>query len=169
MRSGFLSIVFVCLVSAAAVNASDLEKEQRWADQVVESLLDGEAVFLNDGRANFLAIETPSATGDSRKAAIQMHGTGVHPNWPTVVLPLRVLMVLVGTAAGIAIAMTSAQGHRLWHFIQGARVEIRKVVWPTRTETTQTAIAVFIFTLIMALFFWALDSGLLWLTRRLVG
>ena len=43
------------------------------------------------------------------------------------------------------------------------------VIWPTRTETTQTAIAVFIFTLIMALFFWALDSGLLWLTRRLVG
>jgi preprotein translocase subunit SecE len=84
-------------------------------------------------------------------------------------LPLRVLMVLAGTAAGIAIAMTSAQGQRLWHFIQGSRVEIRKVVWPTRTETTQTAIAVFIFTLIMALFFWALDSGLLWLTRRLVG
>ena len=86
-----------------------------------------------------------------------------------VALPLRVLMVLVGTAAGIAIAMTSAQGQRLWHFIQGSRVEIRKVVWPTRTETTQTAIAVFIFTLVMALFFWALDSGLLWLTRRLVG
>ena len=84
-------------------------------------------------------------------------------------LPLRVLMVLGGTAAGIAIAMTSAQGQRLWHFIQGSRVEIRKVVWPTRTETTQTAIAVFIFTLIMALFFWALDSGLLWLTRWLVG
>ena len=84
-------------------------------------------------------------------------------------LPLRVLMVLGGTAAGIAIAMTSAQGQRLWHFIQGSRVEIRKVVWPTRTETTQTAIAVFIFTIIMALFFWALDSGLLWLTRRLVG
>ena len=86
-----------------------------------------------------------------------------------VALPLRVLMVLGGTAPGIAIAMTSAQGQRLWHFIQGSRVEIRKVVWPTRTETTQTAIAVFIFTIILALFFWALDSGLLWLTRRLVG
>ena len=86
-----------------------------------------------------------------------------------VALPLRVLMVLGGTAVGITIAMTSAQGQRLWHFIQGSRVEIKKVVWPTRTETTQTAIAVFVFTLVMALFFWALDSGLLWLTRRLVG
>ncbi len=84
-------------------------------------------------------------------------------------LPLRVLMVLGGAGVGIAVAMTSAQGHRLWHFIQGSRVEIRKVVWPTRQETTQTAIAVFVFTIVMALFFWALDSGLLWLTRTLVG
>lgn len=82
---------------------------------------------------------------------------------------LRVLMVLAGTAAGIGIAMTSTQGQRLWHFVQGSRVEIRKVVWPTKQETTQTAIAVFVFTLIMSLFFWALDSGLLWLTRTLVG
>jgi preprotein translocase subunit SecE len=84
-------------------------------------------------------------------------------------LPLRVLIVLVGTGVGIAIAMTSSQGKRLWHFIQGSRIEIRKVVWPTRQETTQTAIAVFVFTLIMAVFFWALDSGLLWLTRKFVG
>ena len=84
-------------------------------------------------------------------------------------LPIRVLLVLGGTGVGIAIAMTSAQGQRLWHFIQGSRVEIRKVVWPTKQETTQTAIAVFVFTLIMAVFFWLLDSGLLWLTRRFVG
>ena len=88
---------------------------------------------------------------------------------PQIAQALRVLMVLAGTAAGIGIAMTSTQGQRLWHFIQGSRVEIRKVVWPTKQETTQTAIAVFVFTLILSLFFWALDSGLLWLTRTLVG
>ncbi len=84
-------------------------------------------------------------------------------------LPLRVLMVLGGLVLGIGIAMTSAQGLKLRAFIQGARVEIRKVVWPTKQETTQTAIAVFVFTLIMALFFWALDSILLYITRALVG
>jgi preprotein translocase subunit SecE len=81
----------------------------------------------------------------------------------------RVLMVLGGTIAGIGIAMTSAQGERLWHFIQGSRVEIRKVVWPTKQETTQTAIAVFVFTLVMMLFFWVLDLGLLRLVGYLVG
>jgi preprotein translocase subunit SecE len=86
-----------------------------------------------------------------------------------IALPLRVLIVLGGTGLGIAIAMTSMQGQRLWAFIQGSRVEIRKVVWPTKQETTQTAIAVFVFTLVMAVFFWLLDSGLLWLTRQFVG
>ena len=84
-------------------------------------------------------------------------------------LALRVLLVLGGLAASIVVAATSTQGQRVWAFIQGSRIEIRKVVWPTKQETTQTAIAVFIFTLVMALFFWALDSGLLWLTRKLVG
>ena len=88
---------------------------------------------------------------------------------PSIAQALRVLMVLAGTAGGIGIAMTSTQGQRLWHFIQGSRVEIRKVVWPTTQETTQTAIAVFVFTLVLSLFFWALDSGLLWLIRSLVG
>ncbi len=86
-----------------------------------------------------------------------------------IALPLRVLMVLAGTGLGIAIAMTSMQGQRLWAFIQGSRVEIRKVVWPTKQETTQTSIAVFVFTLVMAVFFWLLDAGLLWLTRQFVG
>ena len=82
---------------------------------------------------------------------------------------VRVLMVLGGTAVGTAIAMTSAQGQRLWHFIQGSRVEIRKVVWPTKQETTQTAIAVFVFTAVMMVFFWLLDMGLLKRVSYLVG
>ncbi|MDE0755212.1 MAG: preprotein translocase subunit SecE [Woeseiaceae bacterium] len=84
-------------------------------------------------------------------------------------LPLRALMVLGGLVVGIGVAMTSVQGQRLWAFIQGSRVEIRKVIWPTKQETTQTAIAVFIFTFVMAMFFWGLDSALLALTRWLVG
>ncbi len=84
-------------------------------------------------------------------------------------LPLRVLIVLAGTAAGIGLFFTTAKGRNLWKFIQGSRIEIRKVVWPTKQETTQTTIAVFIFTLVMGLFFWGLDSLLLWLTTILTG
>ena len=84
-------------------------------------------------------------------------------------LPLRVLMVLGGLFVGTAIAMTSFQGKQLFSFIQSSRIEIRKVVWPSNQETSQTTIAVFVFTLVMGIFFWGLDSFLLWLTRALVG
>ena len=81
----------------------------------------------------------------------------------------RVGGIILTTVLAFVVAMQSEPGRRFWHFAQGSRIEWRKVVWPTRQETTQTAIAVFVFTLIMMLFFWALDSGLLWLTRTLVG
>ncbi len=84
----------VSLCAAAA--ASDLGKEQRWAEQIVDALLDGDAVYLNDGRSDFLALETESTVGEARRAAIVMHGTGVHPNWPTVVQPLRVGLTEAG-------------------------------------------------------------------------
>ena len=90
-------MLWLVVLTTTAVGASDLEKEKRWADQVADALLDGEALYLDDGRAPFLAIETEStaASGDD-KAVIVMHGTGVHPDWPTVILPLRVELAEAG-------------------------------------------------------------------------
>ncbi len=90
MRVLFGAVAAAVLVMSMATPASDLQKEARWAEQIVDALLDGEPVTLNDGRSDFLAIETESADGELRKAAVVMHGTGVHPDWPTVVQPLRV-------------------------------------------------------------------------------
>jgi len=80
---------------------------------------------------------------------------------------VSVLLVAVGLA--IAVFMATERGRLLWKFIQGSRVEIRKVIWPTRQETMQTTLTVFVFALIMALFFWGLDFFLLWITRLLTG
>ena len=63
MRTLRLMLLGACLAMVSLALASDLEKERRWADQVVDALLDGEAVVLNDGRADFLGIVTESADG----------------------------------------------------------------------------------------------------------
>ena len=102
-------------------------------------------------------------------AGIMLSGLYCYYYYLQVSLPLRVLMVLGGLLAGMAVAMTSLQGKRLFLFTQSSRIEIRKVVWPTNQETSQTTMAVFVFTLVMGIFFWGLDSFLLWLTRTLVG
>ena len=49
------------------------------------------------------------------------------------------------------------------------RSEIRKVVWPTRQETTQTTLIVVAVVLVMALLLWGLDSLLGWLVSMIVG
>jgi len=89
MKSLAAALTSLALFISPPILASDQEKEARWAAQVVDSLLDGEAIQLNDGEHDFLAIETPARNGSTEHTAIILHGTGVHPNWPTVVQPLR--------------------------------------------------------------------------------
>lgn len=78
-----------CLLFASNVQASDLAKEQRWREQVVDAILDGEPVDLNDGKNDFLSIYT-EGNEDNKTGVIIMHGIGIHPDYPTVVNPLRV-------------------------------------------------------------------------------
>lgn len=75
--------------------ASDFAKEKRWADQTVDSILDGEAVWLKAGDHEFLSIFT-EAEEPSTKGMIVVHGTGIHPNWEQVVKPVRVEMTRHG-------------------------------------------------------------------------
>jgi preprotein translocase subunit SecE len=82
---------------------------------------------------------------------------------------MSVSVILASVAAAVFVFMQTERGRELWRFIQGARIEIRKVIWPTRTEAMQTTLMVFVFVLILGIFFWFLDMGLLWATRLLTG
>ena len=82
---------------------------------------------------------------------------------------LRTLGVLLAVALAAVVALTSLQGKTLWKFIQGARVELSKVVWPTREETIQTTLVVLVVALFGGVFFWLLDLFLLWVTTRITG
>jgi preprotein translocase subunit SecE len=82
---------------------------------------------------------------------------------------LRAIGVLVAFALAMWVALQSAQGQTLWRFIQGSRVELRKVVWPTREETIQTTGIVLLFATIMGVFFLLLDLFLRWVTGFVTG
>jgi pimeloyl-ACP methyl ester carboxylesterase len=85
-----LASTFVLLLFAApGLPASDFAKEKRWADQIVDMLIDGEAVWLEAEGHQFLAIYTEANTPRPKHGVILMHGIGVHPNWNQVIYPLR--------------------------------------------------------------------------------
>jgi preprotein translocase subunit SecE len=82
---------------------------------------------------------------------------------------LRVAAVLAGIAAGAVVFLLSEVGKRFRGFTQESVAETKKVVWPTRKETLQTTGVVFAFVVVMAVFLWAVDSGLLWIVKKLLG
>jgi len=91
----FLHIFLLLAFFSTSGFASDLDKEKRWAEQITDSLLDGEAVYLNDGKTDFLAIET-QADKPKETAIIVIHGIGIHPDWSMVIQPLRVQLAEKG-------------------------------------------------------------------------
>jgi preprotein translocase subunit SecE len=74
---------------------------------------------------------------------------------------VRVLMVLGGAALAVAVGYPTAAGRSLWDFTKSARGELRKVVWPSNKETMQVTLIVFAMVVIVALFLWMVDWGLL--------
>ncbi|MDK8267284.1 preprotein translocase subunit SecE [Pseudomonas sp. SORGH_AS199] len=81
----------------------------------------------------------------------------------------RVVGLLVLAAVAAFIALQTAKGQAFFGLLKDARTEIRKVVWPTRQETTQTTLIVVAVVLVMALLLWGLDSLLGWLVSTIVG
>ena len=97
-------------------------------------------------------------------------GAGIYGNsyFSDESLLYRVIGLLVVAAVALAVAVKTARGDSAWTMIKGARTEIRKVIWPTRQETTQTTMIVMVFVVVCGLFFWALDSFLGWLFSLLL-
>lgn len=84
-------------------------------------------------------------------------------------LLLRVIGLLIAAGIVAFIVYQTALGKRTVSFFRDARTEVRKVVWPNRTETTQTSLTVFVIVLIVGIFLWLLDSLLSMLFRLITG
>lgn len=81
----------------------------------------------------------------------------------------RVIALLVLATAAAFIALQTVKGAEFWKLAKEARIEIRKVVWPTRQEATQTTLIVFGFVLLTALILWGLDTLVGWAASRILG
>lgn len=107
-------------------------------------------------------IETPSSGMESVKwlVAIALLAGAVVGNhmFADQSVLLRAIGVVVAIAAGLGIASQTAKGRDFLAFAKEARIEVRKVVWPTRQETTHTTLIVMVATVIMALILWGLDG-----------
>lgn len=70
----------------------------------------------------------------------------------------RVVAVSVAIIFAAYVAANTAKGAAFWSLLKAAQVEVRKVVWPSRQEVTQTTLIVVAVVLVAALILWGLDS-----------
>ena len=81
----------------------------------------------------------------------------------------RVLGLVALGAVAAFVAFQTARGQAFAVLLKEARVEIRKVVWPTRQETIQTTAIVLVAVLLVGLMLWLIDTVLGWAMSGIIG
>jgi preprotein translocase subunit SecE len=81
---------------------------------------------------------------------------------------LRALLVIASIVVAAGVALTSSQGQAALQFAAGARMEVRKVVWPTGRETMQGTLVVIAMVIVLGLYLWLLDSISFWVIYDMV-
>jgi preprotein translocase subunit SecE len=81
----------------------------------------------------------------------------------------RALGLVAITVVAAGIALTTAKGRATVAFLQESRTEVRKMVWPSRAETMQTTLVVFLVVIIVGIFLWLLDMFLSWGIQFIIG
>ena len=96
---------------------------------------------------------------------------GVYGNWyyQDESLLVRVVTLITLAIVSALIAVQTERGRGIWSLMKEARIEVRRVVWPTNQETTQTTLVVIVLVFIFALILWGLDSLLGWAISSIIG
>jgi len=81
----------------------------------------------------------------------------------------RVIGLLVVALVVFGLMLTTAMGRNIWAFFLESRQEVRKVVWPSREETTRTTMMVFAMVFTVGLILWLLDMVLFKGVQLLTG
>jgi preprotein translocase subunit SecE len=117
-------------------------------------------------------VETVTSGADRFKVALAVLATAAGiVGWYVLdqqPLVLRLVSILAGLAAGIAIAWFSAPGQRFLSFAADAWSETKRVVWPDKKETWTVTLYVFAFVVVMAIFLWVVDKTLEWVLYDLI-
>ncbi len=101
--------------------------------------------------------------------ALLITGVGVFYYFEEYSQLLRVLGLLAISGVAIFVALQSVAGRRVWNFALSSRTEVRKVVWPSRQETIQTTLIVFVMVLIIGIVLWLFDMALMAIVRAVTG
>ncbi|WP_108649127.1 preprotein translocase subunit SecE [Dongshaea marina] len=91
------------------------------------------------------------------------------PLQSTGLLATRIVGVVVLVVLALLVAWTTTKGKATISFAKESRLEIRKVVWPTRQEAVQTTLIVIAITCLMGFLMFVIDGALVWIIGHITG
>ncbi len=81
----------------------------------------------------------------------------------------KVLVLLAGLAIAGFVFFKSPQGIQFSAFLKETKIELRKVVWPTKDETIKTTGMIMVAVIIVAIFLWIVDAFFTWAVQLLTN
>ena len=81
----------------------------------------------------------------------------------------RVLGILSISALALVLVLSTDMGKGFIAFLNESRVEVRKMVWPTKQETVQATMVVVALVFFVGIVLWLLDMFLFWGIGKLTG
>ena len=82
---------------------------------------------------------------------------------------IRIVAVVVMIVVAGIVALQTGKGKSVLDFARESRIEVRKVVWPSRQETIQTTLIIFAVVAVVGLFLFLLDGALIWAVDSITG
>lgn len=119
------------------------------------------------------SVEQPKSSFDILKwvavAALVVVGVYGNHHFSDQSILYRVIAELALGAVAVMIAFSTAPGREFWVLLKESRVEIRKVIWPTKQETMYTTGIVLLVVLFAGLLMFFLDLFLNWIASSILG
>lgn len=81
--------------------------------------------------------------------------------------PIKVLIWIGWFVLVALLGFFTSKGKEVFAFAKEAKIELQKVVWPSRQETIQTTSIVMVMVAVTGFVLWGIDSGMMWVIAKL--
>jgi len=82
-------------------------------------------------------------------------------------LPLKSILWISWVIVVLTFAYFTTQGKQAFNFAKEAKIELQKVVWPTRQETVQITLIVMVMVAITGMLLWGVDTLMMWVIGKI--
>jgi preprotein translocase subunit SecE len=81
--------------------------------------------------------------------------------------PIKALIWIAWLTLTLLLGFFTSQGKQVFSFAKESKIELQKVVWPSRQETIQTTSIVMVMVTVMGFVLWGVDVGMMWMIGKI--